>query len=75
MKNVLFMLSSMNVGGVEKSFLSYLKMFDKSEYKITVLLLDKTGGFLDELPNDVIVKEASWYQDIKYILMASPYNK
>lgn len=74
MKNVLFMLSSMNVGGVEKSFLSYLKMYDKSEYQITVLLLDKTGGFLDEIPNDVIVKEASWYQDIKYILMASPYN-
>lgn len=46
MIKVLFMLSSMNIGGVEKSFLSLLSKMPKEKYEITLLLLEKKGGFL-----------------------------
>lgn len=49
MKRVLFMLSSMNVSGVEKSLLSLLLSIPENKFKITVLLLEKKGGFLEEM--------------------------
>ena len=47
MKKILFVLSSMNIGGVEKSLLSLLSTFPKGKYNVTILLLNKKGGFLD----------------------------
>ncbi|HBL05834.1 MAG TPA: glycosyltransferase, partial [Clostridium sp.] len=43
MKKVLFMLSSMNIGGVEKSLLSLLSVIPKDKYNVTILLLEKKG--------------------------------
>ena len=71
-KKLLFMLSSMNIGGVEKSFLSLLSALPKRDYDITVLLLEKKGGFLDYIPDGVKVKEATWYKKIKPIIMQPP---
>ncbi len=73
-KKVLFMLSSMNIGGVEKSLLSLLSVIPKDKYNITILLLEKKGGFLEYLPQWVKVEETNWFQDIKPILMDSPYE-
>ena len=36
-KKILFMVSSMNIGGVEKSLLSLLGVIPKDKYDITVL--------------------------------------
>ena len=58
MKKVLFMVTSMNIGGVEKSLLSLLSVIPKDKYDITLLLLDKSGGFLDYIPSWVKVEEA-----------------
>jgi glycosyltransferase involved in cell wall biosynthesis len=71
-KKILFMLSSMNIGGVEKSLLSLLTVIPKEKYDITVLLLEKTGGFLDHIPSWVTVLEASWYTSIKPFIMDPP---
>lgn len=74
MKKVLFMLSSLNIGGVEKSLLSLLVAIPKDKYNITILLLEKKGGFLEYLPPWVKVEETNWFKDIKPILMESPYE-
>ena len=41
------MVSSMNIGGVEKSLLSLLSVIPNDKYNITVLTLEKKGGFLE----------------------------
>lgn len=66
------MLSSMNIGGVEKSFLSLLATLPKEKYDVTLLLLEKRGGFLEFIPEWVKVEEALWYREIKPIVMYSP---
>ena len=60
------MISSMNIGGVEKSLISLLSVIPKEKYDITILTLEKKGGFLDD--------EATWFKDIKSIIMESPQN-
>ena len=74
MKKVLFMLTSMNIGGVEKSLLSLLSCIPKDKYEITLLLLDKSGGFLDYVPNHINIEECNWFKDVKPIIMNSPYE-
>ncbi|WP_394218343.1 glycosyltransferase [Halobacillus trueperi] len=73
-KKILFMLTSMNIGGVEKSLISLLEILPKNEYDITVLLLDKKGGFLKYIPNWVKVKEAEWYPKLKPVIMQPPQD-
>jgi glycosyltransferase involved in cell wall biosynthesis len=72
MKKVLFMLTSMNIGGVEKSLLSLLSVMKKDEYEVNILLLEKKGGFLDQLPDWVKVEEANWFTEVKPIIMQPP---
>ncbi len=72
MKKVLFMVSSMNIGGVEKSLLSLLSEMPKDKYDVTLFLLEKKGGFLDQIPSWVKVEEASWFKEVKPIIMQSP---
>ena len=71
-KKILFMVSSMNIGGVEKSLLSLLSVIPKDKYDITVLTLEKKGGFLDYIPSYIKVEEAAWFKEIKPIIMESP---
>ncbi|UPM54162.1 glycosyltransferase [Gottfriedia acidiceleris] len=73
-KKVLFMLSSMNIGGVEKSFLSLLSVIPKDKYDITLLLLEKKGGFLENIPDWVNVVEATWFTTIKDIILQPPHK-
>ncbi|MGG1166135.1 MULTISPECIES: glycosyltransferase [Bacillus cereus group] len=72
MKRVLFMISSMNIGGVEKSLLSLLAVIPKDKYDVTVLMLEKKGGFLKQLPSWIKIEEAVWFKDIKPKIMQSP---
>lgn len=71
-KKILFMVSSMNIGGVEKSLLSLLSVMPKDKYDITVLTLEKKGGFLDYIPSYITVEETAWFKEIKPIIMESP---
>jgi glycosyltransferase involved in cell wall biosynthesis len=71
---ILFMLSSMNIGGVEKSLLSLLSVIPKEMYDVTVLLLEKKGGFLDCIPEWVKVEETTWFENVKPIIMEPPQH-
>lgn len=59
------MLFTMNIGGVEKSFLNLLSTLDPEKFEIDLLLLVKKGGFLSDLPEYVNVKELSVYSDYR----------
>ncbi|EOU1912457.1 glycosyltransferase [Clostridium perfringens] len=72
MKKLLFMVSSMNIGGVEKSLLSLLSTISREKYEITVLLLEKKGGFLNHIPSWIKVEDVSWFKEIKSIIMEAP---
>ncbi|KAB2460689.1 glycosyltransferase [Bacillus sp. CH126_4D] len=72
MKRVLFMVSSMNIGGVEKSLLSLLSVIPKEKYDVTVLMLEKRGGFLKQLPSWVKIEEVAWFENIKPKIMQPP---
>ncbi|OKL36564.1 glycosyltransferase [Domibacillus mangrovi] len=72
MKKILFMVSSMNIGGVEKSLLSLLSVIPKEKYEITLLLLEKKGGFLRHVPEWITVEEAAWFKKVKPIIIQPP---
>ncbi|RKD23175.1 glycosyl transferase [Ammoniphilus oxalaticus] len=74
MKKILIMMTSMNIGGVEKSLVSLLSEIPKDQFEITLLLLEKKGGFLEHVPEWVRVVEVNWYQDIKPIIMQPPHE-
>ena len=73
-KKILFMVSSMNIGGVEKSLLSLLSVIPQDKYDITILTLEKKGGFLEYIPQNVRLIEAEWFKEIKPIIMDAPQN-
>ena len=56
-KKILFLLYSMNVGGVEKSFLGLLSAIDLKTYDVHVALVHRRGGFLSMLPKDVTIHQ------------------
>ncbi|WP_079505333.1 glycosyltransferase [Mesobacillus jeotgali] len=72
MKKILFMVGMMNIGGVEKSLLSLLSVLPKEELDVTILMLEKKGGFLDQIPEWVKIEEATWYKEIKPIILQPP---
>src|SRR5690625_1081930 len=72
MKKILFMISSMNIGGVEKSLLSLISIIPRDKYNITILMLEKKGGFLEDIPNWIKIEEVDWYEKIKPMIMQSP---
>ena len=46
----------MNIGGTEKALLNLLHYLPKN-YEISILLLQKKGGFLDQIPGNVTILE------------------
>lgn len=73
-KSILFALKSMNIGGVEKSFISLLKTLRPSDYDIDVLLLENQGGFLESIPSWVRVIPWDGYSEIKDDVNLPPQN-
>ena len=68
MKKVLLMGINMNVGGTEKALLSMISEMPRDKFEIDILMLEKYGDFLNELPKDVNIKYLDYYTDIKDIL-------
>ncbi|PYZ95080.1 glycosyl transferase [Salipaludibacillus keqinensis] len=67
-KKILFMLINMNIGGTEKALLNMITEIPRDQFDITILMLEKYGGFLDQIPSDVNVQYIDYYQEIKPIL-------
>lgn len=67
------MIINMNVGGTEKALLNMIAEMPKDQYDVTILILEKYGGFLNSIPRGVQVKCLQGYQNIKDTLNNSPY--
>src|SRR5690625_2463982 len=71
-KKVIFMIINMNVGGTERALLNMITEMPKEEYDITILMLEKYGGFLESIPVHVHKEYLNGYQDMKKILHKPP---
>lgn len=76
MKKVLFMAINMNVGGTEKSLINLIHEMPSTEYEITVLLLEKSGDYLETLEQfeNVTVKELNQYTSKRFLIHDPPKN-
>lgn len=54
---VLFLCASLKVGGAEKSLVNLLNLIDYTKYEVDLLLLQKQGDFLGQLPKEVTLLE------------------
>ena len=70
---ILFMCINMNIGGTEKALLTMLNEMDSSKYDITILMLEKYGGFLDQIPSFIKVKYLDEYNEIKPFIQEPPH--
>ncbi|MDE7468213.1 MAG: hypothetical protein K2M61_07645, partial [Muribaculaceae bacterium] len=56
-KSVLFVVNSLDVGGVEKCLVTILNALPRDKYDITVGVVNRRGGFMDAVPAHVKVVE------------------
>ncbi|MBT2758406.1 glycosyltransferase [Mesobacillus foraminis] len=69
---VLFMIINMNVGGTEKALLNMISIMPRQEFEITIFMLEKSGGFLNYIPDWVHVKSFNDYHEIKSVINEPP---
>lgn len=62
MRKLFFLLSSMNVGGVEKAFLGLLSTLPMQENEVHLGLFQKRGGLIGSVPSWVHIHEVTVYQ-------------
>lgn len=55
MKKILFIIGSLDTGGVSKSMLSLLNTIDCKKYEVSLLLMSDRGAFSDAIPRGVHV--------------------
>ncbi len=67
-KSVLFVSHTLVCGGVERTLLSVLSLIPKDKFDITLLLTEKTGVLLQEVPADVKVLEVPFASLDRYEL-------
>ncbi|MFD1450933.1 glycosyltransferase [Oceanobacillus sojae] len=71
-KKMLFMLINMNIGGTEKALLNRIAEIPEHKYDITILMLEKYGGFLNAIPDHVNVEYVHEYPEIKGMVTNPP---
>ncbi len=54
-KKILFVNDEMTMGGVARILNTFLKMIDRNEYDVDLLVLHKRGELLSEIPDDINV--------------------
>jgi len=66
------MIINMNVGGTERALLNMIAEMPEEKYSITILMLEKHGGFLEQIPTNVHKKYLDGYNNMKDILNKPP---
>lgn len=72
-KKIIFMVINMNIGGTEKALLNMISEMPKNQFDITILMLEKYGGFLNQIPSDVKVEYVEEYNEIKDVYNNPPH--
>lgn len=73
-KKIIFMCINMNIGGTEKALLNMISEISLKEYEVTILMLEKYGGFLGDIPKGVKVRYLKDYKEIKPLLNNQPLH-
>lgn len=55
MKKIAILTNNLDIGGIERAILNYLKLIDKSKYEITLFLDDGKGIYFHEVDNVIKV--------------------
>lgn len=63
---ILFALSQLHCGGIEKSALSLLSVLVSQGHSVRLMLTRKEGEFLDDIPAGVEVEEVPFSSDVRY---------
>jgi glycosyltransferase involved in cell wall biosynthesis len=71
-KKIIFMVINMNIGGTEKALLNMIAEIPHDRYEITILMLEKSGEFLNYIPKDVKVEFLTDFESIKELINNSP---
>lgn len=62
MNKILIVNNNLEIGGVQKALVNLLREISK-EYDVTLLLFNKSGAYLDEIPSGVkVIQASSWYR-------------
>ena len=74
---VVFILPSMETGGVSKMLIATLNSLDKSKYDVDILYLEKEGELLKDIPKWVNLLSVEGYKYIKmiFLLLKNLYHK
>ena len=62
-KNILVVMNTMICGGIEKSGLAFLAALPVDRFNVTLLLVEKIGELLDQIPAGITVRELSLHPD------------
>ena len=54
-KKILFIIGILDTGGVSKSMLSLLNVIDKEKYEVSLLMMNTSGAFSDQIPAGIRV--------------------
>lgn len=74
-KHILFMIHNMNLGGTEKALLSFINSLNRKKVKVTVLLLEKNGVLLNQIPDWVKIDVINNFEIIKPIIFEPPLQQ
>lgn len=74
MKTLFFLLSSMNLGGVERAFLNMIDSLPEDQYEIHLGLIHKKGLLLDQVPSRVKIHEINDISDRWDKISKSPFD-
>lgn len=74
MKRILVASHSMEIGGIEKASIEFLKFLNAQNFEVTLLLQEKKGPLLKEVPANVKVEEYKLSNN-KNILFRKIYNR
>ncbi|MDD3340958.1 MAG: glycosyltransferase [Bacilli bacterium] len=74
MKKILIASYYLDFGGIEKSLINLLKKLDPKKYDITLLLQEKRGIFLKDIPSYVHVEEYA-LSNIRFVPLRKIYNR
>ena len=73
-KKLFFALNNLDLGGIEKSMINLLNVLDYNKYDITILLQEKRGIFLDDVPKNVKIKEYKLFK-CKIVIIRKILNR
>lgn len=71
MKKIVFVVYSLNIGGVERALLGMLSKLDNEEYEVYLKVVNKKGGFLSSVSPKVRIDIIEGYHD-NWILLNKP---